>query len=88
MRDGKMINIKVSFNNGKNYINIRDSLLILPVSLRKLAVSFNVENKTIFPYLFVTNKTLNYVGAVPAFKYFVGITQETYDNYTSLFNNN
>lgn len=83
-----MINIKVTYNNDKNYINFRDSLLILPISLKKLAVSFDVENKGIFPYNFPSNKNLNYIGAVPAFKYFVGITQETYDNYALNFNDN
>jgi hypothetical protein len=88
LRKGKMINIKVTYNNGNNYVNFRDSLLILPSSLKKLAKSFDVENKGIFPYNFVTNKNLSYVGPVPAFKFFTGITQETYDNYALTFKDN
>lgn len=84
-KNGKVINIKVSF--GKNYVNFRDSLLILPVSLRKLAIAFNIENKGIFPYNFVTNNNLNYVGPVPAFHFFSDITKEAYDNYCLAFTN-
>lgn len=67
------------------YLNFRDSLLILPSSLKKLAKSFDVNDKGLFPYAFVTNKTINYIGEVPAFKYFSGISLEVYNNYKQTF---
>lgn len=49
---------------------LRDSLLILPGSLRELALNLNVEKKGFFPYSFVYNIKvhLEYVGERPAFK--------------------
>lgn len=88
LRKGKMINIKVNYNGGQNSVNFRDSLLILPSSLKKLAKSFGVEDKGIFPYSFVNNNNLNYVGPVPEYKYFSGISLETYNNYKTLFKDN
>jgi hypothetical protein len=84
IKDDKIIDIKIIF--GKYNISFRDSLLMLPTSLRKLAIQFNVDNKTIFPYNFVNNKCntnidLNYIGKVPSFKYFIDITIEQYNNY-------
>jgi hypothetical protein len=88
LKDGKMINIKLSYDNINAYqISFRDSYLILPSSLRKLAIQFNVNNKGLFPYNFVNDKfnnniNLNYIGKVPAFKYFNDITL---DQYNQLF---
>jgi DNA polymerase type B, organellar and viral len=66
--------ISVNLNYGKNneyQIRFRDSYLLLLSSLRKLTKSFNVETqKSVFPYLFVNENNLNYVGNVPDFKYF------------------
>lgn len=63
-KDGKFINIKITYND-KYTLTFKDSLLILPSSLSKLAKSFNIENKGIFPYKFVddrynSNIDLNY----------------------------
>jgi hypothetical protein len=58
--------ISIEFNYGKNneyQIKFRDSLLLLLNSLSKLSKSFKVENgKSIFPYTFVNENNLNYVG--------------------------
>ena len=53
INDGNFINIIFKYNNGKYKLYFRDSLLMLPSSLRKLAKSFYVEEKSIFPYRFV-----------------------------------
>lgn len=67
MKDNKFINIKLSWGiykdkKGKvkyNYnINFKDSLLLLPASLRKLAVAFNVEAKGFFPFNFLNDRII------------------------------
>ena len=95
LNKGKFISVKLSFktkeNNKKYYsLDFRDSLqLWLLMSLRKLAISFGVvTQKGIFPHRFVHEDNLNYIGAVPAFNYFDGITQTEYINYCKNFNNN
>jgi len=85
IKDGKMFNIELIFNKIK--ISFRDSLLLLPSSLKSLAKSFNVDNKGIFPYDFVNNENLNYKGKVPLFKYFTGVSQIDYINYKKDFKN-
>jgi hypothetical protein len=93
-RNSKIINTKLSYNLGKDrkyIIYFRDSLLILPLSLKKLGSNFNVEiKKTIYPYLFVNNKSisLNYIGPVPKFEFFDNITNQDYNNYASDYSNN
>lgn len=85
IRDSRIIDLK--FKHGKYTIYFRDSYLLLPSYLRKLAISFNVENKGIFPYTFVNNVDipLNYKGIVPAFDYFSNITIEEYNEYCKEF---
>jgi hypothetical protein len=80
--------IELAFKFGWNYtIYFRDSLLLLPEKLKKLAVAFNVIKKGIYPVLFVNdpNTPLDYIGPIPAFKYFVDITQEEYEEYCKEF---
>lgn len=69
-RDSDFININISSQSTGFTINFRDSLLLLPASLRKLAKSFQVQDKSIFPYEFVNNPNIdmNYSGEVPDFK--------------------
>ena len=96
LRDGNMINIKISYfindKSKKPYIyDFRDSYLILPTSLRKLAKAFNVETKKgIFPYKFVNSQDikLDYIGNVPGFEYFDQITLDEYNSYSKSFSNN
>jgi len=70
IRDGRFIDFKFYFGN-YYYFNIRDSYLLIPVSLSKLSKNFGLENKGIFPYLFVNNKNINldYNGKFPRFKF-------------------
>ncbi len=88
-RDNNIILIKYYISE-KLYIEFRDSLLLLPISLKKLGQIFNdkQQQKDIFPYSFANNTDLNYVGSVPDFKYFNNITLEEYNKYYSNFNNN
>lgn len=91
IRDDKIINFPFKFNIGsvkKSYIlYFRDSLLLLPASLRSLASSFYIEDKGFFPYRFLDNSkiSLSYKGKVPSKKYF-DITKEEYYNYCKTFN--
>lgn len=88
VRDGRYIDLKFKFA-GKYNLFFRDSLLLLPSSLRNLAKNFKVDNKGLFPYKFVNNKdiSLNYEGAVPDYKYFDQVTKEEYDQYCKEFIN-
>lgn len=87
-RDSSIINIGISCN--EMTLHIRDSLSMLPSSLRSLAKSFKVEDKSIFPYNFVNNKaiSLDYVGPVPRFTFFDKITIKEYYTYERKFKNN
>jgi len=85
MKDGKMINIELRYNINKNKMGVlrfRDSLLMLPSNLRDLAGSFNVEEKSYFPYEFVNNPDvdLNYVGPIPTIDLWTDITPELFDS--------
>lgn len=84
IRDGNIINLSVKFAD-KYILHFIESLLLLPGSLRSLAISFEVENKGIFPYKFVNNSevSLNYIGNIPEFKYFDNISKDQYIAYSS-----
>ena len=84
MRDGKIININFRFQINKDKIGLikfRDSMLLLPDSLRNLAKSFGVEEKSHFPFKFVNdpNIDLNYIGKTPAFELFDYLFPLSYD---------
>jgi len=86
--NGKLITIKLTLNiegyNGK-FIIFKDSLLILPISLRNLALIYKVsEFKGIFPYKL---SDINYNGIFPRFEYFKDITIDKYLNISQEFNN-
>jgi DNA polymerase type B, organellar and viral len=70
IRDGRIIELKFAFEFNKTKLSLffRDSYLLLPISLSKLAINFNIENKGFFPYSFVndSNISLDYRGTVPA----------------------
>src|SRR6267142_1595912 len=65
-------------------------IIILLASLDKLTKGFIVETlKSIFPFLFVNEDNLDYIGEVPEFKYFYNnIKLSEYNNYISKFYNN
>nr|YP_009690177.1 DNA polymerase family B [Porodaedalea pini]QEG56957.1 DNA polymerase family B [Porodaedalea pini] len=62
IRDNQIIDLKFYFENNENNetnslytLYFRDSYLLLPSSLDKLAKSFNTVPKGIFPYKFINN---------------------------------
>lgn len=88
----KNTNLKVMRNNdkwisttltwGNNHkIIFKDSLLMLPINLRDLGIAFKIDGKSIFPYKFLNYAPLNYIGKVPDFKYFTGITENEFNNF-------
>ena len=69
--------------------SFKDSLFLLPSSLKKLSKTFNAKYiKDMFPHDFVNKDNLNYVGIVPDIKFFKNITESQYNEYKSKFDNN
>lgn len=94
LNQGKLISIELktftkdntedntSLEEEKIEICFRDSYKILLAGLKKLGKSFKVQDqKTIFPYKFVNDHDLDYIGKIPSFEYFDNITQDEYDKY-------
>jgi hypothetical protein len=91
IHNGRIITINLNFGRDLEYkLQFKDSYLILLASLAKLTKGFMVKNlKSIFPFLFVSEDNLNYIGEVPGFKYFGDkIKLSEYNDYISQFNNN
>lgn len=82
----QLISIKIIYGNKNYYIKFFDSYLLLPLSLRKLANTFNVETKKgNFPHKFVKKENLNYFGILPEYKYY---SELSYEEYLNLDQNN
>jgi len=87
--NGKLISIKVKLtvegqHCGKTII-FKDSLLLLPVSLRKLALTYKcTEVKGVFPYKLFD---INYSGAFPRLEYFTNISISEYLILSQTFKN-
>jgi len=92
--NGKLISIKLKIKindvqgtdneltkwNGKTII-FKDSYLLIPVSLRKLALTYNcTKNKGIFPY---NLNDIFYSGSFPSFDLFTDISIIEYTNMSS-----
>jgi DNA polymerase type B, organellar and viral len=90
LHNGKIISIRFNIineiinKNGNKEMKIvktlifKDSLLLLPLSLRKLCAAFNVDNvKGYFPVLF---NNINYTGALPHIKYWPDIDRDQYND--------
>lgn len=83
---GRIISIKLVYGDKHQYsVEFRDSYQLLLASLRKLGTSFKVDCKGIFPYGFVNDHSLDYIGQVPDYKYFTDINPEQYGKYSSSF---
>jgi hypothetical protein len=72
INNGNFINLKLNFDKYNFYF--RDSYLLLPLSLRDLAKAFNVEAKGHFPFKFVNENTLDYVGLTPDISFYEDIS--------------
>ena len=90
IHNGRIISINLNYGKDNDYqLHFRDSYLLLLASLGKLCRSFKVENsKSIFPYNFVSENNLDYIGSVPDYKYFSKVSVSRYNEYRSKFNNN
>lgn len=84
-RNNKVINLVYqSKDNDKSKIYLFDSYLILPSSLRTLASKYKVsDQKGYFPYSFLSEDTLNYIGPTPSISQFNGISAEEYEGLIS-----
>jgi hypothetical protein len=82
---GDLISIGFKFNNYN--ITFKDSQQLLMFSLKNLGKAFGVDvQKGIFPYNFVNENNLNYIGTIPDFKYFDGISSIDYNCYIENYN--
>jgi hypothetical protein len=91
-KDNKLYSLKLSLNinNKIHSIIIKDSYLLLPNSLRKLGKDYNVNiPKTYFPYTFVNENNLNYIGHIPEYFYYVNNINNplSYEEYINIKNN-
>jgi hypothetical protein len=85
LHDGNLLSLSFKGKNVKYPIIFKDSLKLLPSSLKKLSESFKVDNpKGIFPVLF---NDINYKGVVPKIEFFKDIDLEKYSNYVKEFGN-
>lgn len=90
IHNGRIISINLNYGKNLEYrLQFKDSYLILLASLAKLTKGFMSDiQKSIFPFLFVNENNLNYIGPVPEFKYFDNskINLSEYNNYKDQFN--
>ena len=92
IRESRIIELKCSFGTKKKPINLyfRDSLLLLPLSLEKLAINFLSDSsgkKELFPYEFINRNDigLEYIGEIPERKYFNNVNEQLYNEYKQSF---
>jgi DNA polymerase type B, organellar and viral len=79
--------ISITFTLNGYTVIFKDSLQLLPKSLRELGIAFGVDvQKSVFPYNFVNENNLDYIGSIPEFKYFDGISSLDYNCYTEKYN--
>jgi hypothetical protein len=92
--EGKIISLdivkKIKAQKKIIKISILDSFLLLPFSLKKLGKIFNCEtSKGIFPYKFINQGNIKYIGCIPGIEYFSGLysgeeelNTDEYKNYS------
>jgi DNA polymerase elongation subunit (family B) len=89
MNKGKLISIGFTYNSCT--VVFKDSYQLLPSSLNKLASSFGVHKKEVFPMGLLTKENtgigLNYVGELPVSFFGDSYTQEEINNYNENFKN-
>jgi hypothetical protein len=84
-KDNKVISLVYQQkDNDKAKITMFDSYLILPSSLRTLASKYKVADlKGFFPYEFVNESSLDYIGPTPDIALFGDISVEEYEGLVS-----
>ena len=83
--NGKLMSIKFTVMSGKSVQSIifKDSYLLLPISLRNLCLSFNIElSKSYFPF---SLNDINYIGDFPAYEYWGETPIAVYDSLLAEF---
>lgn len=99
IRDGKLVHM--TFVGSTPYIGLKGVLKtreipvstsgagrILPASLRDISNLFNVQTKKgYFPYEFVKDDNLNYIGPLPPQYYFTGIPDPDYSKMVEEYKN-
>jgi hypothetical protein len=91
IHNGRIISLTVNYGKNNEYqVDFRDSYLLLLNSLSKLSNTFKVENlKSMFPYFFINENNLDYIGEVPDIKYFSKkLSKMDYKNYKNKFSAN
>lgn len=79
--------ISIIFGLNDYIVTFKDSQQLLLGSLRNLGKSFSVETqKSIFPYKFVNENNLDFIGTIPDFKYFDGLSSLDYNCYIENYN--
>jgi hypothetical protein len=86
IHNGKLISIKLNIKGHKTKtIIFKDSLLMLPLSLRELCNSFKIEiSKGYFPFLL---NDLTYKGEFPKFELFTSLSLTEYLNLKNQYSN-
>jgi hypothetical protein len=88
LHNGKLISITLKLNikgHQNKTIIFKDSLLMLPLSLRQLCDSFKVDNpKGIFPYLL---NDILYKGEFPKYELFTSLSLNEYLNLKNQYSN-
>lgn len=79
IRDDTNEIISLNIKHNKNIIYLRDSYLLVPVSLNQMAKELKLENKLYFPHSFVNINNLNYIGCTPDITYYKNIAVESYN---------
>jgi hypothetical protein len=93
MKDGLLIEIEliwISPSGKRIKLYFRDSYLLLPRSLRDLAIAFGVSLKGWFPFKFLNDlgsEALLYEGLVPNISYYDNITELEYQNILASYKN-
>jgi hypothetical protein len=84
-KDNKVINLIYHYKENKKYkIEMLDSYLILPASLRTLGLKYKVQDlKGYIPYSFADENTLDYIGPTPSISLFKDISDEEYEGIFS-----
>jgi hypothetical protein len=83
-KDNKVIKLIYKKEKGKTQIEMFDSYSILPSSLRTLANKYKVSDlKGYFPYTFVNESNLDYIGPTPDISLFNGISADEYEGLFS-----
>lgn len=91
LRENRILKLEITAKISScvtNTIFLVDSLALLPMSLSSLAKAFTTKyEKPSFPYTFVTEKTLYYVGNTPSIEYYHTVNKNmSLTEYKNLWN--